>query len=239
MKIVVVGHRSPIAQSLIPTLREAGFEVVGRGRPVIDVTRKLAIDDSFVYARPDIVINCAAYTDVDGAEQHTGAASDVNAVGTSILACSCNDLNIPLIHFSTDYVFSGTLGRPYTEEDFPSPVNTYGWSKLAGEKEIRACHPKHIILRTAWVYSARTMKRLAPLVALARTPKASPTKTLAFVLANTQTGSPTWTTDLVHGVTQLLLFLGDNGTAPIASQTSGARIIVRGVAQAPGWSLQK
>ena len=119
------------------------------------------------YYAPDIVINAAAYTAVDKAESEIEAAYSVNEKGAANLAKACDRQGIPLFHISTDYVFNGELNHPYSEDDVTDPVSVYGKSKLAGEVAVRALASKHIILRTAWVFSSdgnnflKTMLRLA------------------------------------------------------------------------------
>lgn len=117
--------------------------------------------------RPPVVVNAAAYTAVDRAEAEANLAFTVNRDAPAALAEACAELDIPLIHLSTDYVFDGALDRPYRETDTPRPLSVYGASKLAGEEEIRKRLVRHVILRTAWVFSdrrdnfVRTMVRLA------------------------------------------------------------------------------
>ncbi|MDR2871201.1 MAG: dTDP-4-dehydrorhamnose reductase [Xanthomonadaceae bacterium] len=116
---------------------------------------------------PDVVINAAAYTAVDRAEDDTGAAYRINAEAPGVLADACHDRDILLVHYSTDYVFDGTASHPYHEDDPPAPLSVYGASKWAGETAIRNADGRHLILRTAWVYAAhghnflRTILRLS------------------------------------------------------------------------------
>src|SRR5207237_6952913 len=123
--------------------------------------------DAVQRERPDIVINAAAYTAVDRAEREAEAAFAVNATGPALLAAACKAAAIPLIHISTDYVFDGSKEGPYREDDPVNPLGAYGRSKAAGDRAVRAALAEHVILRTAWVYSAhghnfvRTMLRLA------------------------------------------------------------------------------
>ena len=116
--------------------------------------------------RPDVIINCAAYTDVDGCEKDTHLAGRINAIGPRNLAIAAQKLDAKLIHISTDYVFDGCGTRPYVESDLPQPVSAYGRSKLMGEKFVTSLCQKHFIIRTAWLYGdgknfVRTMLRLA------------------------------------------------------------------------------
>jgi dTDP-4-dehydrorhamnose reductase len=133
----------------------------------LDITRQDRVDEVISSFTPDLVINAAAYTAVDKAECEIEAAYAVNEKGPANLAKACDRLGIPLFHISTDYVFNGESKYPYSEDDITDPVSVYGKSKLAGEVAVRALASKHIILRTAWVFSSdgsnflKTMLRLA------------------------------------------------------------------------------
>lgn len=167
MKILVLGAAGQIGTELMRAAWDEDAQVTGLGRSQCDITRadrvRAAIDDH----GPDMVINAAAYTSVDGAEGDKAAAFAANAHGPEILASACSRSGVPLLHLSTDYVFSGMSVKPYHEVDPVAPVNTYGLSKAAGEAAIRSRHSRHIIVRTAWVYSphatnfVKTMLRLA------------------------------------------------------------------------------
>lgn len=167
MKLLCVGQKGQLAQALIERSTASQIELVAVGRPSLDLhsleTIQTVLDDT----APDIVINTAAYTNVDAAETDSESAYKLNAEAVGILASATAAKNLPLIHISSDYVFDGSLARPYTEEDPVSPIGVYGESKRAGEVAIAAVNPKHVILRTAWLYSPfgknflKTMLRLA------------------------------------------------------------------------------
>jgi dTDP-4-dehydrorhamnose reductase len=166
MKLVVTGRDGQVAQSLAERAGDA-VEVVRIGRPELDLTRPETIAPAIVAASPDIVVSAAAYTAVDKAEDEAELAFAVNATGAGEVARAAASVGAPVIKLSTDYVFDGTLDRPYREEDPTGPRCVYGASKLAGEKAVVAANPRHLVLRTAWVYSpfgknfVRTMLRLA------------------------------------------------------------------------------
>jgi len=166
MRIVVTGKRGQVASAL----RERavpGVEIVALGRPEFDLADRASVVGAFDRLGCDVVVNAAAYTAVDKAEAEPEAAMRVNADGAAHVAEAAARLNVPLIHLSTDYVFDGSLDRPYRETDATGPTGAYGRSKLAGERRIAEIHPRCAILRTAWVYSpfganfVRTMLRLA------------------------------------------------------------------------------
>ena len=143
------------------------FEIVAPGRAAIDLCDSSAVAEIISNGSWNVVINAAAYTDVDRAESEEAAAFAVNAEAAERLAAETGRRGIPLIYISTDYVFDGRKGAPYVEQDQTAPLNVYGRSKLAGERAVRAGNQRHIILRSSWVYSpyrknfVRTILRLA------------------------------------------------------------------------------
>src|SRR5271155_188724 len=165
MRIAVTGSKGQVATSLI---ERAGpeVEIIALGRPAFDLTDRGAVIAGLEAARPDVIVNAAAYTAVDKAEAEGALALGVNGGGAGHVAEAAKRLGVPLLHLSTDYVFDGALDRPYREDDPTSPTGAYGRSKLAGEKEVAARCENSVILRTAWIYSpfganfVRTMLRL-------------------------------------------------------------------------------
>jgi dTDP-4-dehydrorhamnose reductase len=154
MRMLVTGRDGQVARSLLLAGAEAGHEVVALARPTLDLAGdKRAIVDAIVEARPEVIVNAAAYTAVDKAEQEQELAFAINGRGAGAVAAAARDLGVPLLHLSTDYVFDGTKASPYLEEDATSPTGVYGASKLAGEEAVLATHDDVVILRTAWVYS--------------------------------------------------------------------------------------
>lgn len=169
MRIVVTGGpNGQVLQSLVEQGHAAGHEIVALGRPDLDLA---AGDDAIAAALaatgPEAVVSAAAYTTVDKAEDEPDLAFTINARGAGAIALAASELGVPLVHLSTDYVFSGSKASPYTELDATGPVSVYGASKLAGEEAVLAAHKDAVILRTAWVYSpfnanfVKTMLRLA------------------------------------------------------------------------------
>ena len=165
MRILLTGKNGQVGLELYRALAPLG-EIVAYDRVGLD----LAVPESIVAAvrsvKPEVLVNAAAYAAVDQAERNPEAANAVNARGVAVLAEEAKRAGAALIHYSTDYVFDGTQGRPYVEEDAPHPLNVYGRSKLAGEEAIREIDGAHLILRTSWVYAERgrnfllTMRRL-------------------------------------------------------------------------------
>lgn len=196
MRIAVTGRTGQVAQALLERGSAAGYEVVAVGRPRLDLAASKTIEPALRAAAPDVVVSAAAYTAVDKAESEPELAFAANARGAGAVAAAAATLGVPVVHLSTDYVFSGDLERPYREDDLTGPVGAYGRSKLAGEAEVAAATPKHVILRTAWVYSpfganfVRTMLRLAQ------------TRDAVGVVAD-QHGSPTSALDIADGILQV------------------------------------
>jgi len=165
MRIAVTGATGQVATSL---QERAGpkLEVVALGRPAFELVDRAAVNAGLEAARPDAIVNAAAYTAVDKAEAQEAEAFRVNGEGAGHVAEAAERLGVPLLHLSTDYVFDGALDRPYREDDPTGPTGAYGRSKLAGEKEVAQRCQDSVILRTAWVYSpfganfVRTMLRL-------------------------------------------------------------------------------
>jgi dTDP-4-dehydrorhamnose reductase len=165
LRIAVTGSMGQVASSLAEVAGPA-FEIVLLGRRVFLLEDRAAVLAGLRAARPDVVINAAAYTAVDKAEAEEGAALAVNGEGAGHVAEAAARIGAPVLHLSTDYVFDGTLGRPYREDDPPAPQSAYGRSKLLGERLVAERCADSVILRTAWVYSpfganfVRTMLRL-------------------------------------------------------------------------------
>ena len=168
MRLAVTGREGQVAGSLLELGRNRrGVEVVAVGRPALDLTRPETVFAALEAANPDIVVSAAAYTAVDQAEDQKELAFAVNGTGAGKVAEAAARLGVPVIHLSTDYVFNGAKDSAYVESDPTAPLGVYGASKLAGEATVAAANPRHLILRTAWVYSpfgknfVKTMLRLA------------------------------------------------------------------------------
>ena len=154
MKILVMGKSGQLARSLVERARDCpGIELAAIGRPAMDLNVPGSAADAILQGRPDLVINAAADTDVDGAEEHRLHAFRLNAEAAGEIAAGAATVGAPIIQLSTDYVFDGTAASPYVEDAPPHPLNAYGRTKLAGEEAVRAANPNHLILRTSWVYS--------------------------------------------------------------------------------------
>ncbi|MEW6718185.1 MAG: dTDP-4-dehydrorhamnose reductase [Chloroflexota bacterium] len=151
-RVAVIGANGQLAHDLIPTLEEVGYLVAGLTHAEIEVIDLNASRATLTAIDPHIVINTSAYHKVDEVEDNPERAFAVNAIGPYNLALICRELDTPLVHMSTDYVFSGSKGKPYVESDCVDPINIYGLSKAAGEMAIRALWPKHVIIRSSGLY---------------------------------------------------------------------------------------
>ena len=156
-KILLTGGNGKVGYRLKKELKIFG-KVFSPNRKEFDLTNFKSIRKIIRSLKPNLIVNAAAYTKVDLAEVNFTLALKINAKAPKILAEEASKLNIPLIHFSTDYVFDGTLKRSYKEDDIPNPINNYGKSKLAGEYAIKKICKKFIIIRTSWVYDANRGK---------------------------------------------------------------------------------
>lgn len=196
VRAVLIGAKGQVALSLARTLPAAGFEVTTLARPAHDLTRLDALTAAIIAARPAVVINPAAYTAVDRAEDEPDAAYAINRDAAGAIAAAAAKAEAAVIQFSTDYVFAGTQSTAYVETDMTGPIGVYGASKLAGEVAVAAANPRHVILRTAWVCSAdganflKTMMRLA-----AERPEVK--------VVDDQVGSPTFAADLAAATVRI------------------------------------
>ena len=152
MKILLTGSQGQLGQSIIECAKQFDVELISCDRKTLDITDMSAVQKIVGASKPEAIINAAAYTAVDKAESESDKAFAVNSLGPENLAKIANDLNIPMIHFSTDYVFDGEKSSAYVESDVTNPLGVYAQSKLAGEDAVRKYCEKYIILRVSWVF---------------------------------------------------------------------------------------
>jgi dTDP-4-dehydrorhamnose reductase len=191
MKILLTGKDGQVGFSLHKKLASLG-EVVATNRLELDLGNPEAIKTFIDKIQPVIIINAAAYTEVDKAESEKLLPHQINAVAPQVLAEKASELNIPIIHFSTDYVFDGLKKEPYLEPDQANPQSVYGQSKWEGEEAIRH-HKKHIILRTSWVFGSHGQNFLKTILKLAQ-------EKSSLNVVSDQMGTPT-SSDLLANVT--------------------------------------
>jgi dTDP-4-dehydrorhamnose reductase len=195
MKILVTGATGQLGRALQPALRK--HEVLARDHRRLDITALATVREAIESTRPHLVINAAAFNDVDGAESAWEPAYRVNALGPRNLAVATAGRGIPILHVSTDYVFDGTSTRPYHEFDRPNPLNVYGASKLAGECAVAALNPRHFIVRTAWLYDSTGRNFPLTMCALAK-------NQAAVRVVDDQRGCPTYAPHLAEAIAHLI-----------------------------------
>ncbi len=194
MKLLLTGAGGQLARALVDVFHD--HEVDARDHAGLDIASPDAVARALDEARPDVLVNAAAWTDVDGAESDPEGAARVNTTGPRLLGEACAAREVPLLHVSTDYVFDGEARRPYFESDPPNPKSVYGRTKLEGEMALAAAQPRHWIVRTAWLYHvvgrnfALTMRRVAA-QGSAR-------------VVDDQIGSPTFAPHLATAIRELL-----------------------------------
>jgi len=196
MKILVSGRNGQVAQALQSALGDLG-QLHLLGRDQLDLAHPDRIAAQVRALAPDLIVNAAAHTAVDQAESEPELAFAINAQAPGVLAEEAARLGVPLIHYSTDYVFDGSKAAPYTEDDAPNPLGVYGQSKLAGERAITAVGGQHLILRTSWVYSTHGRNFLLTMLRLLQE------KPELRVVAD-QIGAPTWAATIAASTRQLI-----------------------------------
>ncbi|BBC71331.1 NAD(P)-dependent oxidoreductase [Altererythrobacter sp. B11] len=194
MRIAVTGKSGQVVTAMLERGTAAGHEILALGRPELDLTDTASILRAIEAAAPDVVVSAAAYTAVDRAESEGGLAHQVNGAGAAAVAKAAKGLGVPLVHVSTDYVFDGTLDRPYIETDETAPGSTYGSSKLAGEEGVLADYPENCaIVRVAWVYSPFGSNFVKTMLRLAR-------ERDEVAVVSDQLGNPTSALDIADGL---------------------------------------
>ncbi|MFB4370759.1 MULTISPECIES: dTDP-4-dehydrorhamnose reductase [unclassified Pseudomonas] len=196
MKILLLGQHGQVSREL-QLLLSQGHELIVLGREQLDLAETDNLRDAVRRLQPQLIINAAAHTAVDAAESEPEAAFAINATAPGVLAEEAAALDVPVIHYSTDYVFDGSKPTAYHEDDLPNPLGIYGRSKLAGEQAIAAVGGKHLILRTSWVYSLHGRNFLLTMQRLLQE------REQLSVVAD-QIGAPTWAGSIAAATVQLI-----------------------------------
>jgi dTDP-4-dehydrorhamnose reductase len=196
MRILLTGAAGQLGQELLPRLRELG-EVIATSRAECDLASADAIRSVVAEVRPTVIVNAAAYTAVDQAESQQEAAYAINGTAPGVLAEEARKLDTMLVHYSTDYVFDGSQSGAYTEDDTAAPLNTYGASKLAGERAVSAAGGRSLVLRTSWVYGANGKNFLLTIRRLARERE-------ELKIVDDQTGAPTSAVQIARATAELV-----------------------------------
>ena len=196
LKVLVTGANGMLGQDLCPILERNGYDVFRTNSKIMDITDYEAVCRVISENKPDIVVHCAAYTNVDKAEEDFETAKLVNSTGTENLAKVCAQKDITLVYVSTDYVFDGNKQSAYLPDDTPNPINNYGLTKFWGEEVIKKYCKKYFIARTSWLYGIHGKNFVETMILLASKPE--------LKVVDDQTGCPTWTVELSNGIMKLL-----------------------------------
>ena len=196
MKILITGSNGMLGHDLQEVLEDK-HELILTTSKTLDITDKNSTIEVIKDNNPDIVINSAAYTDVDGCEENQELAYAVNGEGVRNLALACKEIDCPLVHISTDYVFDGTARDPIAEDGEIGPISVYGKSKLKGEEAILEVLDKYFIIRTAWLYGINGKNFPKTMLELAKNHS-------EITVVYDEVGTPTYTPDLAYGISQLI-----------------------------------
>ena len=195
MKVLVTGANGMLGQDLCPILEDEDFDVIETDIHNLDITNLEQVEKVLTENAPNYVVHCAAYTNVDKAEEDKETAFKINELGTKNLAIVCKKLDIPIVYISTDYVFDGTKEGKYLPTDKTNPINVYGESKLAGEKAVQE-NEKFYIARTSWLYGHHGKNFVETMISLKDKEE--------LKVVDDQIGCPTWTVELANGIVKLL-----------------------------------
>lgn len=198
-KILVTGANGQLGNELRRLCRNfPGLEFIFTDVDMLDITNPDAVSVFMEASKPAILVNCAAFTDVDGAEADVKNARKINALAPQVLAAACAMQNAFLIHVSTDYVFDGEKGEAYTEEDQTNPLSVYGSSKLEGEEKIKTVFDDFVIIRTSWLYSEYGNNFMRKILSLGK-------ERDSIEVVNDQIGSPTYARDLANCIIDIII----------------------------------
>lgn len=228
MNVLLLGRDGQVGWELSRSLAPLAA-LTCLGRSDLDLAQPDRIPGLLERIRPDVIINAAAYTAVDRAEQEPDVAYRINALGPARLAEAAKERGSAFIHFSTDYVFDGALLRPYTEEDPPNPLSTYGRTKLDGERLIQQVGAAYLILRTSWVYGLRRPCFVTQVLAWARTRD-------QVRIAEDQVGTPTWCRLVAEATALLLARLGPRPAGSLAERSGVYHLAASGPVSRLEWA---
>ncbi len=233
LRILITGQHGQVSQALQHSLKDLG-ELIVLGREQLDLSQPESIRAVVRELKPGLIINAAAYTAVDQAESEPDLALAINATSPGVLAEEAAALGIPLIHYSTDYVFDGSKDGPWTESDTPNPLGVYGSSKLAGEQAIEKAGGQYLILRTSWVYSLTGRNFLLTMQRLLQERE-------KLTIVADQIGAPTWAGAIAQSTRQLIERWRDGkpGAWSVYHLTAAGDTSWFGFAQAIGQQLIK
>jgi len=213
MKLLVTGAGGMLGRAVVDAATRLGHDVCGLARTELDITDAEAVRAALLGQRPQAVVNCAAYTAVDGTESDRASADAVNAAGAGNVAAAAAESGASIVQISTDYVFDGSKREPWLESDRVAPLGAYGASKLAGERAVAAANPAHAIVRTAWLFGAGGRNFVDTMLTLG-----AEREELSVV--TDQVGCPTWTGHLAGALVELAERPSQTGIHHIAATGS-------------------
>lgn len=202
-KVLVTGANGMLGQDLCPMLEDCGYEVIETDIDNLDITNEIQTMRVISDVKPDFVIHCAAYTNVDKAEEDLEIATKINVTGTENVAKACNANGTTMIYISTDYVFDGKSSKPYEVDDETNPINNYGITKHQGENAVQKYCQKYYIARTSWLYGHHGKNFVETMITLAEKEE--------LKVVDDQVGCPTWTVDLSEAIISLIEDNADYG----------------------------
>jgi dTDP-4-dehydrorhamnose reductase len=197
LRVLVTGGAGMLGRDVDRAAREVGHETVVLTRAELDIHDRAAVEQAFIEHYPGAVVNCAAWTNVDAAEEHEAEATDANGDGAGNVAAAAAAVGAAVMHPSTDYVFDGTKAEGYVESDRVNPISAYGRSKLVGEREVAAFNPRHWIVRSSWLFGVNGRNFVETMLGLAADRD-------EVVVVRDQIGCPTYTGHLAVGLVRLL-----------------------------------
>lgn len=196
MKVLVTGANGMLGQDLCPILEDLDYEVIETDINNLDIINELLTRKVMSNEKPDVVIHCAAYTNVDKAEEEFEQAKLINVVGTENVAKACAKNDAILVYVSTDYIFDGKKQAPYEVDDKPNPINNYGLTKFQGEEVVKKYCKDYYIVRTSWLYGHHGKNFVETMIAHKNDE--------ILKVVNDQIGCPTWTVELANGIIKML-----------------------------------
>ncbi|MDQ0231438.1 dTDP-4-dehydrorhamnose reductase [Metabacillus malikii] len=198
MIVVVTGAAGQLGQDVVINLEKSNHVVYGANRETLDITNEDNVKQYIANIKPDVIIHCAAYTNVDKAEEEPDVAYEINALGSKYLAEAASSVGAKMLYVSTDYVFDGSANEPYEVNHPTNPLGVYGNTKLAGEKFVAGTLEEHFIIRTAWVYGTKGNNFVKTMIRLGA-------ERGQVGVVSDQIGSPTYTVDLANFLIELMV----------------------------------